>query len=122
MLLGNMQGYSREKKAGIHPGNEQGHSQERKERTGMLQEKKTGMIPEKGRKNMGALGTEGWEGPKEGTGTLCGPSGTSTQQLHNSRAQPLTAGPQEPSLHQPQPQASGPSLCLPSTDKINYQP
>lgn len=73
MLLGDMQGCSGGEKAGMLPGKEQGYSQERKERTWMFQERKIGMVSGKGRKNMDALGTEGWDGPKEGTGTLCGP-------------------------------------------------
>lgn len=82
MLLGNMQ-------AGMLPGEEQGNSQERKERTWMFQEKKT--FPRKGRKNMDALGTEGWDGCKEGTGTLCGPR---PLQLHPAAAQEQSTAPQ----------------------------
>lgn len=72
------------------PGKEQGHSPERKEGTWKFQEKKVGMAPEKGRKNMDALGTEGWDGPKEGTGTFCDPRPV---HLHPAAAQQQSTAP-----------------------------
>lgn len=71
------------------------------ERTWMLWGQKAGIVPRKG----------------QGYSVAPGPC-TSIQQLHNSRAQPPHCWPLEAF---PTP-ATGPSLCLPSTVKINYQP
>lgn len=68
-------------------------SQGREERTGMLWGQKAGMVLGKG----------------QGHSVAPGPC-ISIQQLHNSRAQPPTAGPQQPSFHQPQ---AHPSACPP---------
>lgn len=119
MLLGNMQGCSGGEKAGMVPRKEQGDSQKGKERTSVFQEEKIGMVPGKGRKNRDALGTEGWDGPGGGTGTLRGPRAL---HLHPAAAQQQSTAPHcWPPAAFPSP-ATGLSLCLPSTDKINYQP
>lgn len=79
-----------------------GWYQRRAERTWMLWGQRAGMVPRKG------------QGPSVAPGPC-----SSIQQLHKSRAE--HSPPCWPLETFPSP-ATGPSLCLPSSDKINYQP